>query len=222
MLSALLTETSWRAALKDEFSLPYIQELEEFLKEAYRSNIVYPIPQLIFNALNYTPLSGVKVCILGQDPYHRPHQANGLAFSVGDTISFPPSLRNIFKEITQEMGGSTLIDGNLEPWAKNGVLLINATLTVEAGKSGSHQNKGWERFTDEVIRILNFEAENVVYMLWGSHAQKKGKIIDPTKNLILMSSHPSPLSAYRGFLGCNHFRLANEYLIEMGKTPVKW
>lgn len=222
MLSALLTEPSWRAALKDEFSLPYIQALEDFLLEAYQCKIVYPIPQHIFNALNYTPLSSVKVCILGQDPYHGPQQANGLAFSVEEAIAFPPSLHNIFKEIIQEMGETSLIDGNLEPWAKNGVLLLNASLTVEAGKPGSHQNKGWERFTDAVIRILNSEAENVVYMLWGSHAQKKGKIIDPTKNLILISSHPSPLSAYRGFLGCNHFRLANEYLIAMGETPLEW
>ncbi len=222
MLYDLLTEPSWRTALSAEFSKEYIGTLEAFLAEAYRDQKIYPQPQQIFRTFNNTPLSEVKVCILGQDPYHGPGQANGLAFSVGDDMPIPPSLRNIFKEIVREIGKSNLSNGNLAPWAKNGVLLLNTTLTVEEGRPGSHQNRGWERFTDAVISILNLESEGLVYLLWGSHAQKKGKMIDSTKNLILMSSHPSPLSAHRGFLGCDHFLQANNYLRSVEKMPVNW
>lgn len=215
-------EQSWKEVLSNEFDKNYFIHLTQFIRQEYSTKTIYPPGRLIFNAFNSCPFQQVKVVIIGQDPYHGPHQANGLCFSVNDGIETPPSLINIYKEIQQEFGTPVPPSGNLQRWANQGVLLLNATLTVEAHKPGSHQNKGWEQFTDAVISALSQQRENIVFILWGSYAQKKGAHIDKSKHLVLTSAHPSPLSAYRGFFGNNHFRLANQYLEQHGITPINW
>jgi len=215
-------EQSWKTRLQNEFEKEYFINLTNFVKNEYNSYTVYPPGRLIFNAFDKCSFENVRVVILGQDPYHGPGQAHGLCFSVKDGIAFPPSLINIFKEIHNDQGNSLPDSGNLERWAEQGVLLINATLTVRAGQAGSHQNKGWEQFTDEDVRLVAKEKNNVVFMLWGSYAQKKGETIDRTKHLVLESPHPSPLSASRGFFGNKHFSKANVYLVEHGMEPVEW
>lgn len=215
-------EESWKSLLKYEFEKPYFETLAQFVKDEYKSSTIYPPAKLIFNAFNTTPFCDVKIVIVGQDPYHQPGQANGLCFSVNDGIRIPPSLVNIYKEINSDLGTPIPISGNLYRWAKQGVLLLNATLTVKAGLPGSHQGKGWEEFTDSVIRCLSENQNNLVFMLWGSYAQKKGVTIDTQKNLVLKSPHPSPLSAHRGFFGNKHFSKANEYLLSKGKIPIEW
>lgn len=215
-------EEGWKSQLKNEFDKQYFRELTQFVKKEYSSKTIYPRAKLIFNAFNSTPFNEVKVVIVGQDPYHQPHQAHGLCFSVNDGIKIPPSLVNIYKEIKLDLGTSIPTSGNLERWAKQGVLLLNATLTVRAGLAGSHQGKGWEQFTDSVIDSLSKNRNNLVFMLWGSYAQKKGANIDQSKHLVMKSPHPSPLSAHRGFFGNNHFSRANEYLISKGKSPIEW
>lgn len=213
---------SWKRALAEEFSKPYFKALADFLQIEYGCETVYPPAADIFRALNTTPLDNVKVVILGQDPYHGPGQANGLSFSVAPGIQIPPSLRNIFKEIQSDLNLSPPDSGDLEPWARQGVLLLNATLTVRAHEAGSHQKKGWEEFTDAVIRAVNEECENVVFMLWGSYARKKGAFADREKHLVLESPHPSPLSAHRGFLGNRHFSQANTFLSERDVETIDW
>ncbi len=216
---AIKLDSSWKDAVGGEFGQPYMLKLEEFLKcEKSAGHTVYPASSDIFNALNTTPFDKVEVVILGQDPYHGPDQAHGLSFSVRASVKIPPSLRNIYKEI----GGAMPKTGDLTPWAKQGVLLLNATLTVEAEKAGSHQGRGWEQFTDAIIRALNDRGEHMVFMLWGSYAQKKGAFIDRKKHLVLEAPHPSPLSAHRGFLGCGHFIKANEYLKQHGRKEIDW
>jgi uracil-DNA glycosylase len=215
-------EKGWKSQLKNEFDKPYFNELVRFVKEEYSSKTIYPPSKLIFNAFNSTPFNQVKVVIVGQDPYHQPHQAHGLCFSVNDGIRIPPSLVNIYKEINLDLGTPIPTSGNLERWAKQGILLLNATLTVRAGSAGSHQGKGWEQFTDSIIDSLSSNRNNLVFMLWGSYAQKKGATIDQSKHLVMKSVHPSPLSAHRGFFGNKHFSRANEYLISKGKSPIEW
>lgn len=215
-------DSSWKSLLKDEFEKEYFIRLTEFVREEYKTKTVYPPAGLIFNAFNLCPFPGVKVVIIGQDPYHGPGQAHGLCFSVRDGIGFPPSLLNIFKEIELDMGIKRPVSGNLERWARQGVLLINATLTVRAHLAGSHQKKGWEQFTDAVISLINKEKENVVFLLWGAYAQKKGEAIDRTRHLVMESVHPSPLSASRGFFGNGHFSKCNKYLAENGIPPIDW
>ncbi len=215
-------EPAWKERLGDEFEKPYFAELISFVKQEYAQHRVYPPGKLIFNAFDHCPFDRVKVVILGQDPYHGPGQAHGLCFSVPDGIPFPHSLQNIFTEIGTDLGIPVPASGNLERWADQGVFLLNATLTVRAHQAGSHQNKGWEIFTDRVIQLLADHHEHLVFMLWGSYAQQKGKLIDPSRHLVLQSVHPSPLSAYRGFFGNRHFSKANEYLLAHGKEPVKW
>ena len=215
-------EQSWKTRLQNEFEKEYFINLSNFVKKEYASFTVYPPGRLIFNAFDKCPFENVKVVILGQDPYHGPGQAHGLCFSVKDGVAFPPSLINIFKEIQNDLGISKPDSGNLERWAEQGVLLLNATLTVRAGQAGSHQNKGWEQFTDEVIRLIAEEKEHIVFILWGSYAQKKGETIDRSKHLVLESPHPSPLSASRGFFGNKHFSKTNKYLEEHGIKTVKW
>ncbi len=215
-------ESSWKAVLKEEFEKPYFHKLVQFVKEEYSNHDIYPKGKDIFRAFYKCNLQDVKVVIIGQDPYHGPGQANGLCFSVNEGIAFPPSLRNIFKEIQSEYNSSYPQTGDLNRWAEQGVFLLNATLTVRARTPGSHQKKGWEDFTDAVIRVINEEKENVVFMLWGSYAQHKGKIINNDKHLVLSSAHPSPFSAHRGFLGNNHFLKANSYLESLGKPLINW
>jgi uracil-DNA glycosylase len=215
-------EESWKEVLKDEFEKPYFKILTDFVRKEYQTQTVYPPAKLIFNAFDLCPFDKVKVVIIGQDPYHGPGQAHGLCFSVNDGIDVPPSLVNIYKEIKEDLGIEPPASGNLERWAKQGVLLLNATLTVRARTAGSHQNKGWEEFTDRVIKELSEKRKDVVFMLWGSYAQKKGAIIDTRKHCVLTSVHPSPLSAYRGFLGCKHFSKANEYLKSKGLAEICW
>ena len=215
-------EQSWKTRLQNEFGKEYFINLTNFVKNEYNSYTVYPPGRLIFNAFNKCSFENVRVVILGQDPYHGPGQAHGLCFSVKDGIAFPPSLINIFKEIHNDLDISLPDSGNLERWAEQGVLLINATLTVRAGQAGSHQNKGWELFTDEVVRLVAKEKNNVVFILWGAYAQKKGETIDRAKHLVLESPHPSPLSASRGFFGNKHFSKANLYLVEHGMEPIEW
>lgn len=215
-------EQSWKTRLQNEFEKEYFIDLTNFVKKEYNSHTVYPPGRLVFNAFEKCSFENVKVVILGQDPYHGPGQAHGLCFSVKNGVAFPPSLINIFKEIHDDLGTSLPDSGNLERWAEQGVLLVNATLTVRAGEAGSHQNKGWELFTDEVVRLVAEEKEHIVFILWGSYAQKKGETIDRTKHLVLESPHPSPLSASRGFFGNKHFSKANAYLIEHGMEPVEW
>lgn len=215
-------ESSWKEILQDEFEKPYFSILTSFVKKEYSEQRIFPPAKLIFNAFDLCPFKQIKVVILGQDPYHGLGQAHGLCFSVNEGIQFPPSLVNIFKEIQRDLGKAIPQSGNLEHWARQGVFLLNATLTVREGQAGSHQNKGWEEFTDRVIKEISDRKEHVVFMLWGSYAQKKGAVIDPKKHLILKTSHPSPLSVYRGFDGCGHFRAANEYLQSKGETEIDW
>ncbi len=215
-------EKSWGERLAGEFEKDYFRELVGFVKREYSLGTVYPPGECIFNAFEHCPFDKVKVVILGQDPYHEPGQAHGLCFSVQDGTPYPPSLVNIFKEIESDLGKPMPRSGNLLRWADQGVLLLNATLTVRAHQAGSHQGHGWETFTDAVIRTLATERSHVVYLLWGSYAQRKGAVIDATRNLVLQSPHPSPLSAYRGFLGNKHFSKANEYLVATGQKPIDW
>lgn len=215
-------EQSWHQLLQPEFEKPYFKDLTDFVRSEYQQGTIYPPAGQIFRAFNACPVDKVRVVIIGQDPYHGPGQANGLCFSVYDGIPFPPSLLNIFKEISAEYGTPMPASGDLQRWAEQGVLLLNATLTVRPHEAGSHQGKGWEQFTDAVIRGLATQREGIVYMLWGSYAQKKGAIINPQTNCILRAVHPSPLSAYRGFFGCNHFRLANEYLKSKAQPEIQW
>jgi uracil-DNA glycosylase len=215
-------EPTWKSKLSTEFEKEYFLKLAEFVKEEYCKNTIYPPGGLIFNAFNLCPFDRVKAVIIGQDPYHGPGQAHGLCFSVREGVGFPPSLINIFKEISSDMGIQRPISGNLERWAAQGVLLLNATLTVRAHQAGSHQKKGWEEFTDNAIRILNEEKQNIVFFLWGAYAQKKGETIDRSRHLVLESVHPSPLSASRGFFGNNHFSKCNAYLKEHGVKPINW
>ena len=215
-------EESWKKQLQEEFDQPYFKQLTEFVKSEYATQTVYPPAKLIFNAFEQCPFDKVKVVILGQDPYHGPGQAHGLCFSVNDGVDFPPSLRNIFKEVHADTGTPVPATGNLERWAKQGVLLLNATLTVRAHEAGSHQKKGWEKFTDKAIHIVADRLENVVFILWGNYAISKSEFIDPQKHLILKSVHPSPLSASRGFFGNKQFSTANQYLTEHGKEPIQW
>jgi uracil-DNA glycosylase len=215
-------EPSWKKALEAEFEKPYFERLTEFVKNEYATKRIYPPASLIFQAFDQCPIDRVKVVIIGQDPYHGDGQAHGLCFSVNDGVAFPPSLLNIFKEIERDFGQPIPLSGNLTRWAAQGVLLLNATLTVQAHTAGSHQGKGWETFTDAVIHELSTQRENVVFLLWGSYAQKKGALIDPNRHYILKSVHPSPLSAYRGFIGNNHFSLANKYLREKGLDEIVW
>ena len=215
-------EPSWKARLSGEFEQDYFVRLTDFVRQEYRHATIYPRGSEIFNAFAHCPFDRVKVVIIGQDPYHEPGQAHGLCFSVQDGTRFPPSLVNIFKEITDDVGRPTPKSGNLTRWADQGVLLLNATLTVRAHAAGSHQGRGWETFTDAVIRSLNAERQHLVYMLWGAYAQQKGACIDTARNLVLTSPHPSPLSARRGFFGNHHFSRANDYLVASGQTPIEW
>ncbi len=215
-------DDSWAPLLADEFEKPYFQALISFVRSEYSQYRCFPPGSLIFNAFNTTPYDKVKVVLLGQDPYHEPGQAHGLCFSVNDGIPFPPSLVNIFKEIQTDIGTPVPSSGNLTRWAQQGVLLLNATLTVREHQAGSHQRRGWETFTDSVIRLLSDTRENLVFILWGGYAQSKSYLIDGRKHLVLSSAHPSPLSAYRGFFGNHHFSLTNQYLISKGIEPIKW
>lgn len=215
-------EPSWKTRLAGEFEKDYFVKLTDFVRQEYRQATVYPSGPNIFNAFAHCPFDRVKVVIIGQDPYHEPGQAHGLCFSVQDGTPFPPSLQNIFKEITDDLGRPRPTSGDLTRWADQGVLLLNATLTVRAHRAGSHQGRGWETFTDAAIRCLNAERQHLVYMLWGAYAQKKGASIDTSRNLVLTSPHPSPLSAHRGFFGNRHFSRANDYLVALGESPIDW
>ena len=215
-------EPSWKTRLAGEFEKDYFVKLTDFVRQEYRQATVYPSGPNIFNAFAHCPFDRVKVVIIGQDPYHEPGQAHGLCFSVQDGTPFPPSLQNIFKEITDDLGRPHPTSGDLTRWADQGVLLLNAPLTVRAHRAGSHQGHGWETFTDAVIRCLNAERQHLVYMLWGAYAQKKGASIDTSRNLVLTSPHPSPLSAHRGFFGNRHFSRANDYLVALGESPIDW
>ncbi|MCV9386045.1 uracil-DNA glycosylase [Reichenbachiella ulvae] len=213
---------SWKSRLVDEFEKPYFQSLVDFVKSEYQNHKVYPKAGDIFKAFDYSHFDETRVVIIGQDPYHGEGQAHGLCFSVNEEVKSPPSLQNIFKEIKEDLGLSIPPNGNLERWAKQGVLLLNATLTVRAHTAGSHQNKGWEDFTDSVIKILSSEKENLVFLLWGAYAQKKGAVIDKTKHLVLESAHPSPFAAHRGFFGNRHFSKTNKFLKQKGLPPIEW
>ena len=212
----------WKAVIGEEFSKPYFEELISFVKQEYATSQVFPAGRNIFRAFDKCPFDNVKVVIIGQDPYHGDGQANGLCFSVNDGVPFPPSLKNIFKEVHDDVGTPIPTSGELDRWAEQGVLLLNSVLTVKAHNAASHAGHGWEIFTDAVVRAIAERKEGVVYMLWGSYAQRKGAIANPQKNLILHSVHPSPLSSYRGFFGCKHFSKANEYLKSIGKEKIKW
>ncbi len=225
---------SWKKRLQDEFEKPYFKELSKFVREEYKNSTVFPAPKNVFRAFDLTPFEKVEVVILGQDPYHGTGQATGLSFAVTEGIALPPSLQNIFKEIKSEYKPqgeppSKIHDvlpknmsGDLSRWATQGVLLLNATLTVEAHKPGSHQKKGWEEFTDAAIQALSDKREHLVFMLWGNYAKNKGALIDRKKHCVLEAAHPSPFSAYNGFFGCNHFKKANDYLITQNKKPIDW
>ncbi|MBQ5622409.1 MAG: uracil-DNA glycosylase [Alistipes sp.] len=213
---------SWKNLLQEEFNKPYFEELTRFVKSEYSAGQVFPAGRNIFRAFDKCPFDKLKVVIIGQDPYHGVGQANGLCFSVDDGVQYPPSLQNIFKEIHDDIGSPIPSSGNLDRWAEQGVLLLNAVLTVRAHQAASHAGRGWEQFTDAVVRTIAQRKEGVVYMLWGNYAQRKGQIADPERNLILKSVHPSPLSVYRGFFGCKHFSKANDYLIQQGKEPIVW
>lgn len=216
-------DDTWLEYLAPEFEQPYMQNLKQFLvQQKELGKVIYPPAKQIFNAFNSTPLDQVKVVILGQDPYHGPNQAHGLCFSVQKGVDTPPSLQNIYKEIERDLQIPAPRHGYLQAWANQGVLLLNATLTVERAKAGSHQGQGWEQLTDRAIQLVNERCEHVVFLLWGSYAQKKGGFIDTKKHLVLKSPHPSPLSAYRGFIGCGHFSKANAYLEQHGKAPIDW
>lgn len=220
---ALNLPDSWQQHLAAEFDQPYMQQLKAFLAEELAAGKqTYPPASQVFNAFNHCALEKTKVLILGQDPYHGPGQAHGLSFSVPRGVRTPPSLVNIYKELNSDLGMPIPDHGNLESWAEQGVFLLNSVLTVSAGQAASHQKKGWEKFTDQVIHQLNDKAEHVVFMLWGSYAQKKASFVDQSKHLVLTSVHPSPLSAYRGFLGCKHFSQANTWLVKNGLEPINW
>lgn len=218
----VMIEDSWKERLCDEFEKDYFKQLVAFVRNEYQSGTIYPPGPFIFQAFDSCPFDKVKVVILGQDPYHEPGQAHGLCFSVQDGIPFPPSLQNIFKEIQSDLGISAPRSGKLIRWSEQGVLLLNATLTVKAHQAGSHQNRGWETFTDAVIHRLAEEREHIVFILWGSYAQKKGAFIDTNKHLVLKSAHPSPLSSYRGFFGSKPFSKTNQYLVTHGQEPIQW
>lgn len=215
-------EESWKTRLQAEFESPFFSSLTEFVKDEYKKATIYPPGKAIFRAFDLCPVSTVRVVILGQDPYHGPGQANGLCFSVGAGVDLPPSLVNIFQEIRNDLGREPTTDQTLESWARQGVLLLNSTLTVRAGAPTSHAGRGWEEFTDRVLAILGQEKENLVFILWGAYAQRKGAFLDEKKHLVLKSPHPSPLSAYRGFFGSKPFSRANVYLESHGKTPIDW
>ena len=215
-------EPHWKKLLNNEFEKPYFAALTEFVKSEYATQKIYPPGRLIFNAFDKCPFDKVKVVILGQDPYHEPGQAHGLCFSVSDGVPPPPSLQNIFKEIESDLGIPVPKSGNLERWAEQGVFMLNATLTVRAHQAGSHQKKGWETFTDQVVRLLNESENHLVFILWGAYAQRKGEFIDAKKHLVLSSVHPSPLSSHKGFFGNHHFSKAKAYLTSHGKEPIRW
>lgn len=216
-------DESWKALLKDEFDQPYFEELVRFVKEEYAQRRIFPPARLIFNAFDRCPLTKLRVVLIGQDPYHGLGQAHGLSFSVPDGVPQPPSLQNIFREIEQDLGVKTLPSGNLERWTEQGVMLLNATLTVQENRAGSHQGKGWERFTDAVIQRISDQKENIVFLLWGNYARQKGRAIDREKHLVLEAGHPSPLSANRGlWFGNRHFSQANRYLESKGFRPIDW
>lgn len=215
-------DESWRAVLQPEFDKPYFEILTSFVRHAYSTTTCYPPAKLIFHAFDACPFDKVRVVILGQDPYHEPGQAEGWAFSVPDGVRIPPSLENIYKEQQRDLGIQPPASGHLARWVEQGVLLLNATLTVEAHKAGSHQGKGWEELTDAAIMALNERREHLVFMLWGSYAQRKGQYINRRRHLVLEAPHPSPLSAYRGFIGCGHFSAANAYLEQHHQQPIRW
>ncbi len=215
---AVKIENSWREALGDEFEKPYFTDLTDFVRREYASVRVYPPAGSIFRALDSCPFENVRVVIIGQDPYHGPGQANGMCFSVNEGVDWPPSLRNIL----QEVGCGRGVSGDLERWARQGVLLLNSVLTVRAHEAASHAGMGWERFTDAVVRALSDRRKGLVYMLWGNYAQRKASFVDEGENLVLKAPHPSPLSAHRGFLGCGHFSKANDYLASLGGAPIEW
>jgi uracil-DNA glycosylase len=223
MATAVKLEASWLAQLETEFRQPYMRELKQFLQAEKRAGKrIFPAGGEIFNAFNHTPLDRVKVVILGQDPYHGEGQAHGLCFSVRAGTRIPPSLQNIYREIERDLGIEPPTHGDLTAWADQGVLLLNSVLSVECGLAASHQRRGWEQFTDRVIEVVNRQRNGVVFMLWGSYAQRKGSIIDTQRHCVLRSAHPSPLSAHRGFLGCGHFSAANAYLQTRGQPPIDW
>lgn len=215
-------DEQWKSVLQEEFTKPYFKQLTDFVRNEYASKKIYPPASMIFRAFDYTPFNDVKVIIIGQDPYHGPHQANGLSFSVREGIALPPSLQNIYKELQDDLNAPFPSSGNLEHWAKQGVLMLNATLTVAAGNAGSHQGKGWETFTDAAIAQLSQQKDHLVFILWGAYAQKKGAQIDRNRHFVINSPHPSPFSADRGFFGSRPFSKTNEYLISKGKTPIRW
>lgn len=221
-LSSNLHDPTWKKLLSPEFHKSYISDLENKVKAAYIEKEIYPKPEEIFSAFNLTPFDKIKVVIIGQDPYHGPNQAHGLCFSVKPEIKIPPSLANIYKEIESDLGIKMPRHGYLEHWAQQGVFLLNALLTVESGKPMAHKAFGWEQFTDQVINLINEKKENVVFMLWGSPAHTKAKNVDPTRHYVLKTVHPSPLSSYRGYFGCKHFSLCNEFLKSKGLTPIDW
>jgi uracil-DNA glycosylase len=222
MASTVSIESSWHHRLAGEFDQPYFQKLTAFVRNEYQTATIYPPGPEIFRAFDCCPFESVKVVLLGQDPYHGPGQANGLCFSVRQGVRFPPSLNNIFTEMQSDLGRPFPASGDLEPWARQGVLLLNATLTVRAGAPGSHQNRGWELFTDAVIKIISRDLKHVVFLLWGAYAQRKGEIIDKQRHEVLQAPHPSPFSADRGFFGCRHFSKTNAYLASKGLTPINW
>ena len=215
-------DESWRKVLQPEFDKPYFELLTDFVRQAYATHQCFPPAKYIFRAFDLCPFDKVRVVIIGQDPYHDINQAHGLCFSVQEGVPAPPSLVNIYKELNRDLGKPIPASGDLTHWAEQGVLLLNATLTVEAHKAGSHQGKGWEELTDAAIQALNNQRSNIVFMLWGSYAQRKGQFIDRRKHLVLTAVHPSPLSAYRGFIGCGHFSQANNYLVQHGHKPIVW
>ena len=215
-------DESWRQVLQPEFDKPYFELLTDFVRQAYRTTQCFPPAGQIFRAFDLCPFDKVRVVIIGQDPYHDVNQAHGLCFSVQDGVRIPPSLENIYKELNRDLGKPIPTSGNLTHWAEQGVLLLNATLTVEAHRAGSHQGKGWEDLPDADIQALTNQRENIVFMLWGSYAQRKGQFIDRKRHLVLTAVHPSPLSAYRGFIGCGHFSQANNYLLQHGQSPIAW
>ncbi|GAA0694237.1 uracil-DNA glycosylase [Marinobacterium maritimum] len=222
-MMALDSAPSWQSGLQPEFDQPYMQSLKQFLRaEKAAHKVIYPHSSNWFHALEATPLDQVKVVIIGQDPYHQPGQAHGLCFSVKPGVRIPPSLVNIYKELKSDLGIEPVQHGYLEHWAQQGVLLLNAVLTVEQSNANAHQGKGWEQFTDRVIQLVNEQCEHVVFMLWGSYAQKKGARIDQSRHLVLKAPHPSPLSAHRGFFGCRHFSQANQWLLEQGREAIDW
>ena len=219
---AIRLESSWKNLLKDEFEKPYFKDLTNFVRLEYQTATIYPPPKFIFNALDSLPVDKVKVVILGQDPYHGPGQAHGLSFSVPKGVALPPSLQNIYKEIESDLGEKRFVSGNLESWVQQGVLLLNATLTVRARQPASHQNHGWETFTDAIIHRLAEKKDHLVFILWGNYAQKKGSFVDPKKHLVLSSTHPSPFSAHSGFFGSRPFSQTNQYLVKYGLDPIAW